>query len=171
MWKLRRIHSHFFFFTLFFHFDFRLELLTECEAHPDKWFRGWARTKYEINLARAATFLGSDVKNLVFVTNPTTAINAIFNSMTFKAEDTILCYSHTYNAVKNIAEQTAQKWGCQVHYLELKLPIQSEDEIVDVSSSNFERTLFESYSKCRIWIFAFWYFPSIFVLLKNWPVW
>ena len=54
--------------------------------------------------------------------------------MTFKAEDTILCYSHTYNAVKNIAEQMADKWGCQVHYLELKLPIQSEDEIVDVST-------------------------------------
>ena len=63
---------------------FRLELLTECEAHPDKWFRGWARTKYEINLARAATFLGSDVKNLAFVTNPTTAINAIFNREVIK---------------------------------------------------------------------------------------
>ena len=67
--------------------------------------------------------------------------------MTFKAEDTILCYSHTYNAVKNIAEQMADKWGCQVHYLELKLPIQSEDEIVDVSrglKSTLKRNLTSS---------------------------
>ena len=27
-------------------------------------------------------------------------------------------------------------------------------------------TLFENYSKCRIWIFEFWDFPPIFVLLK-----
>ena len=27
-------------------------------------------------------------------------------------------------------------------------------------------TLFENYSKCRIWIFEFWHFPPIFVLLK-----
>ena len=27
-------------------------------------------------------------------------------------------------------------------------------------------TLFEKYSKCRIWIFEFWHFPPIFVLLK-----
>ena len=27
-------------------------------------------------------------------------------------------------------------------------------------------TLFENYSKCRIWIFEFWHFPPIFVILK-----
>ena len=27
-------------------------------------------------------------------------------------------------------------------------------------------TVFENYSKCRIWIFLFWQFPQIFVLLK-----
>ena len=50
-------------------------------------------------------------------------------------------------------------------------------------------TLFENYSKCRIWSFEFWHFPPIFVLLnltclvtlfdrklqvqklaKNWPI-
>ena len=29
-----------------------------------------------------------------------------------------------------------------------------------------KNTLFENYSKCRIWIFEFWHFPPIFVLLK-----
>ena len=27
-------------------------------------------------------------------------------------------------------------------------------------------TLFENYSKCRIWVYEFWHFPPIFVLLK-----
>ena len=110
----------------------RFELLSECEAFPDKWYRGWARIKYDQNLSRAAEFLGSDVKNMVFLTNPTTAINAIFNSLTFTADDTILCYSHTYNAVRHIVDATAQKWGCKVHYADLKLPIQSEDEVVEM---------------------------------------
>ena len=26
--------------------------------------------------------------------------------------------------------------------------------------------MFENYSKCRIWTFQFWHFPTIFVLLK-----
>ena len=30
----------------------------------------------------------------------------------------------------------------------------------------FEKTLFENYSKCCIWIFQCWYFPPISVLLK-----
>ena len=35
-----------------------------------------------------------------------------------------------------------------------------------ISSPSKKIKVFESYSKCRIWIFQFWHFPPIFVLLK-----
>ncbi len=33
-------------------------------------------------------------------------------------------------------------------------------------TSHLSFKLFENYSKCRIWIFEFWHFPTIFALLK-----
>ena len=37
---------------------------------------------------------------------------------------------------------------------------------VAMMTSCFISTLFENYSKCRIWIFEFWHFPPNFVLSK-----
>ena len=53
---------------------------------------------------------------MVFVENPTTGINAVMNSLEFGPEDTILMYSHTYNAVKNIVKYTAKRSGAQIHW-------------------------------------------------------
>ena len=41
-----------------FFLTFRLELLTECESHPDQWFRGKVRDKYNSNLKAVAEFVG-----------------------------------------------------------------------------------------------------------------
>ena len=39
-------------------------------------------------------------------------------------------------------------------------------EVLRKLNKNSIFTLFENYSKCRIWIFEIWHFPPIFVLLK-----
>ena len=39
-------------------------------------------------------------------------------------------------------------------------------EVLRKLNKNSIFTLFENYSKCRIWIFEFWHFSPIFVLLK-----
>ena len=39
------------------------------------------------------------------------------------------------------------------------------------SPKYFCLTLFENYSKCRIWIFEFWHLPPIFVLLSGNNIW
>ena len=88
----------------------RNDLLNECESNPDNWFRVESRRKYDACLARVANFVGSKAQNVVFVENPTTGINAVMNSLEFNPEDTILMYSHTYNAVKNIVQCTSKKW-------------------------------------------------------------
>ena len=93
----------------------RNDLLNECEAFPDKWFRYEARQKYDTCLTRVANFLGSKPQNVVFVENPTTGISAVMNSLKFGPEDTILMYSHTYNAVKNIVQYTSKQSGAQIH--------------------------------------------------------
>lgn len=107
-------------------------MLGQCENHPDKWFRVEARQKYDINLARVASFLGSQPQNMAFVENPTTGINAVMNCLKMTPKDSILMYSHTYNAVKNIVNATAAKWGANVHCIQLPSVINSEAEVVDI---------------------------------------
>jgi len=110
----------------------RIDLLNECESFPDKWFRYEARQKYDAARTRVANFLGSKPQNVVFVENPTTGISAIMNSIKFGPEDTILMYSHTYNAVKNIVQYTSKQWGAQIHSIELPALMTSEDQIVEM---------------------------------------
>ena len=43
-----------------------------------------------------------------------------------------------------------------------------KEELAQARSSTFSiLTLFENYSKCRIWIFQFWHFPPIFGPIKT----
>ena len=62
------------------------------------------------------TWNGFKADNVVFVENPTTGINAVMNSLHFEDGDTILMYSHTYNAVKNIVQMTSSKTKAGIHW-------------------------------------------------------
>ena len=96
------------------------------ESHPDQFFRGKARAMYNSNLKRVADFLGLNIlikfheiirqskiflgfflllgsspENVVFLSNPTTAINTVMNSLSLTVDDGILCNTHTYPAILN----------------------------------------------------------------------
>jgi hypothetical protein len=122
-------------FYYYYHYYYRFELLQECESHPDKWFRGEALSKYQRNLELVARFVGSDPKNVVFVPNPTTGINAVLSSLQLEAGDGILCNSHTYNAIKNTIEFTTTKWDAKIVSVDISLPIQSSKQLVEVSTN------------------------------------
>ena len=74
----------------------------------------------------------------MFVNNPTTGINAVMNSLSLTEEDVILCTSHTYPAVLNTIDFSAKKWHAQIHSIPLKLPITSEEQLVNVSDMSLD---------------------------------
>ena len=80
-------------------------------------------------------FIGSSPENVVFVNNPTTAINTVMNCLSLTEEDVILCNSHTYPAILNTIDFSAKKWNAQIHSIPLKLPITSEEQVVNVSDT------------------------------------
>ena len=43
--------------------------------------------------------------------------------------------SHTYPAILNTIDFSAKKWNAQIHSIPLKLPITSEEQIVNVSDT------------------------------------
>ena len=82
----------------------RFRLLQLIENHPDRWFRSSLRPLYEESRLAVAEYVGADPRNLVFVSNATTAVNIVVKQLQLEAEDMILCTSHTYNACYNAVD-------------------------------------------------------------------
>lgn len=76
-----------------------------------------------------ARFLGSRTSDLAFVTNATTAVNAVVRSWKLRRGDEILTTSLDYNACRNVLIEAAARAGAKVRIVELPFPIQNEQEI------------------------------------------
>ena len=108
--------------------DRKKELLDEAERFPDDHFRNKALEYYKQACIVAAEFVHSKVENVVLVKNTTQGVNAILNC--FPKTKKILINSHTYNAMRNMSDLHRTRWGCEIAEVKIKMPIESEDEIV-----------------------------------------
>jgi len=61
-----------------------------------------------------ATFVSADPAGVAFVTNATTAVNAIVGSMRFHPGDEIVITDHGYNACRNVVDHAAGRSGAVV---------------------------------------------------------
>lgn len=71
---------------------------------------------------RVARFLNAEGKDLVFVDNATTAINAVLRSFPFRAGDEIVISDHAYGAIRNAAAFRARETGAVVRDVALPGP-------------------------------------------------
>lgn len=71
---------------------------------------------------RVARFLNAEGKDLVFVDNATTAINAVLRSFPFRPGDEILLSDHAYGAIRNAAAHRARETGAGVRDIILPGP-------------------------------------------------
>jgi len=117
----------------------RFRLLELIENHPDRWFRSSLRPLYEESRLAVAEFVGADPRNLVFVSNATTAVNIVVKQLQLEAEDMILCTSHTYNACYNAVDCAVRRVGADIISIDISLPIRSEQEIVDLVTETCQR--------------------------------
>lgn len=77
-----------------------------------------------------AAFVGADARDLVFVPNATTAVNAVLRSFPFERGDEILVTDHGYNACSNAARFVAERAGARVAVARVPFPLASPDEVV-----------------------------------------
>src|SRR6266436_4582712 len=77
--------------------ELQTELRRKMEAEPVQFL--WRRYEEWLEPARAAiaAFIGARAQDLVFVTNATTAANAVVRSLKLRPGDTILTTTHEYN--------------------------------------------------------------------------
>ncbi len=81
--------------------------------------------------AELARFVGSDDGDVVFVPNPTFAVNEIARSLTLTEGDEVLMSDHEYGACRNAWLYLAPKAGFTVVEAPVPVPTESTDEIVE----------------------------------------
>jgi isopenicillin-N epimerase len=83
-----------------------------------------ARIRLRAAAEEVAAFLGARGRDLAFVENATTGINAVLRSRRFAPGDEILLADQAYGAVANAARHRARECGAAVRTVELPLPSQ-----------------------------------------------
>src|SRR5439155_1347810 len=76
-----------------------------------------------------AAFLGADPEGLVFVTNATTAVNAVLRSLALAPGDQLLVTDHAYNACRNALDFVAAAAGARVVVVPVPFPLASADAV------------------------------------------
>jgi isopenicillin-N epimerase len=103
-------------------------LRKEMEASPVQFL--WRHYDSRLQPARVAlaSFVGANPRDLVFVTNATTAVNAVVRSWQLRRHDEILTTSLDYNACRNILTENARVAGAKVVVAQVPFPIRSPDD-------------------------------------------
>ncbi len=112
-----------------------LELQTEfrrqMEAEPVQFL--WRRYEERLEPARAALgkFIGARARDVVFVTNATTGVNAVVRSLKLKRGDELLTTNHDYNACHNVLAETARRTGVKLVVAQVPFPLGSVEQVVE----------------------------------------
>lgn len=84
----------------------------------------------DISRAALAQFIHCDERDLVFVTNPSTAMNTIIKSLNLKEGDEVLTTNQEYGAVDRTWNFIAKKQGIKYIRANIQLPLTSKEQFL-----------------------------------------
>lgn len=101
------------------------------EAEPVQFL--WRRYEERLEPSRRALarFLGARPRDVVFVTNATTGVNAVVRSLKLKRGDELLTTSHDYNACRNVVAEAARATHARLIVARVPFPVRSAGEILE----------------------------------------
>ncbi len=103
----------------------------EMETEPVQFLWRHYEERLEPSRAAVARFVVAKARDIVFVTNTTTAVNAVLRSWKLKAGDEILTTDQLYNACSNAVRETARQTGAKMVVAQVPFPVSSPGEIVE----------------------------------------
>jgi len=106
-------------------------LRRRMEAEPVQFL--WRRYEERLEPSRRelARFLGARSRDLVFVTNATSAVNAVGRSIRFRPGDEILTTNQDYNACRNALIEVARHSGARVRLAKIPFPIKNPGQVTE----------------------------------------
>lgn len=105
-------------------------LREQLEREPVRFFTREYEPLLDGAKAALAHFVGARPADLAFVTNATTAVNAVLRSVPISPGDELLITSHGYNACNNVARFVAERTGARVVVAPVPFPLSGPDEVV-----------------------------------------
>ncbi|HEY2901568.1 MAG TPA: aminotransferase class V-fold PLP-dependent enzyme [Polyangia bacterium] len=100
------------------------------EANPMQFVLREAEALLDEARAAAATLMGADGQDLVFVTNATTAVNTVLASLPARPDDELLVTDHAYGACRNALDFHARRTGMRVVVARVPFPLAGPDEAI-----------------------------------------
>jgi len=107
------------------------ELRQEMEGEPVQFL--WRRYEERLEPARKALakFLGARPRDLVFVTNATTGVNAVVRSFKVGPGDEVLTTNLDYNACHNVLAETVRAAGARLVVAKIPFPLRSAEQVIE----------------------------------------
>lgn len=107
------------------------ELRAEMESEPVQFL--WRRFEERLEPSRAelARFLKARPRDLVFVTNATTAVNAVVRSLKLRRGDELLTTNQDYNACHNVLAEGVRRVGARLVVAQVPFPIRHPDQVCE----------------------------------------
>ena len=103
----------------------------KLEQEPVRYLARELEPRIDASRDMLAKFVGADVRDLVFVSNATSAVNAVLRSLRFSPGDELLCTDHGYNACSNVLRHVAQQSGAKIVVARVPFPLASEQQVTD----------------------------------------
>lgn len=93
----------------------------------------WRRYEERLEPSRAALarFVGARPRDLAFVTNATTGVNAVVRSLQLRRGDELLTTSCDYNACRNVLVEAARRAGAKVVVAQVPFPLRGGNEALE----------------------------------------
>lgn len=101
------------------------------EAEPVQFL--WRHYDERLDSARAelARFVGALPRDIVFLTNATSGVNAVLRSLKLRRGDELLTTSHDYNACRNVLVEATRRAGAKLVVAHIPFPLRGADEVVE----------------------------------------
>ena len=101
------------------------------EAEPVQFL--WRRYEERLEPARRklAEFVGAHSRDLVFVMNATTGVNAVVRSLKLRRGDELLTTNLDYNACRNVLVEAMREAGARLVVAPVPFPLKSPDEVIE----------------------------------------
>ena len=101
------------------------------EAEPVQFL--WRRYEEWLEPSRVelAKFVGADAKDVAFVTNSTTGVNAVLRSVQLRRGDELLTTNLDYNACHNVLVEIARRAGAKVVTARVPFPLRGADDVIE----------------------------------------
>ena len=103
----------------------------ELEKQPCKYFNQTLPSALERARVTLSKFVGSDKDELVYVPNPTFAVNAVASSIQLQQGDEVLSSDHEYGACVNIWRAACARQNAVYREVEIPLPVGSQDDLYE----------------------------------------